>query len=79
MDWPNKISTKYDMKINIKNKKIIRISKGKEITFNSTIDGKEPEQVECSCYLESVIKNDAKCQVETKRRRLSIYGKRITF
>ena len=45
MDQLNKISKEYDMKINIKKTKIMRISKGKERTVKITIDAKELEQV----------------------------------
>ena len=68
MDRLNKISKEYDMKINIKKTKIMRISKGKETTVKITIDGKELEQVGKFCYLGSMITNDAKCHVEIKRR-----------
>ena len=44
MDQLNKISKEYDMKINIKKTKIMRISKGKERTVKITIDGKETDQ-----------------------------------
>ena len=68
MDRLNKISKEYDMKINIKKTKIMRISKGKETTVKITIDGKELEQVGKFCYLGSMITNDAKCHVEIKKR-----------
>jgi len=43
MDRLNKISEEYDMKINIKKTKIMRISSGKERTVKISIDGKELE------------------------------------
>jgi len=39
----NKISEEYDMKIDIKKTKIMRISSGKERTVKISIDGKELE------------------------------------
>ena len=45
MDRLNTISEEYDMKINIKKTKIMRISSGKERTVKISIDGKELEQV----------------------------------
>src|SRR5688572_4792415 len=41
MDRLNKISKEYYMNINIKKTKIMRISKGKEVTVKVSIDGKE--------------------------------------
>src|SRR6218665_3545927 len=57
----------YDMKINTKTTKIIRISSGKDRTVRS-VDGKELEQVGKFCYLGSMIMSDAKCHVEIRRR-----------
>ena len=68
MNRLNKISMEYDMKINIKKTKIMRISKGQVKTVNIILDGKELEQVGAFCYLGSMITNDAKCHVEIKRR-----------
>src|SRR6218665_2991673 len=67
MDRLNKISEEYDMKINIKKTKIMRISSGKERTVKISIDGKEWEQVGKFCYLGSMITSDAKCHVEIRR------------
>ena len=43
MPKDNKISEEYDMKIDIKKTKIMRISSGKERTVKISIDGKELE------------------------------------
>jgi len=64
MDRLHKISEEYDMKINIKETKIMRISSGKEKAVTTGIDGKELEQVGKFYYLGS----DAKCHVEIGRR-----------
>src|SRR6218665_2501648 len=68
MDRQNKISEEYDMKINIKKTKIMRISSGKERTVKISIDEKELEQDGKFCYLGSMITSDAKCHVEIWRR-----------
>src|SRR6218665_1294402 len=68
LDRLNTISEEYDMKINIKKTKIMRISSGKEIPVKISIDGKELEQVGKFCYLGSMITSDAKCHVEIRRR-----------
>ena len=68
MDRLNTISEEYDMKINIKKTKIMRISSGKERTVKISIDGKELEQVGKFCYLGSMITSNAKCHVEIRRR-----------
>src|SRR6218665_1091082 len=58
----------YDIKINIKKTKIMRISSGKERAVKINIDGKELEQVGKFYYLGSMITSDAKCHVEMRRR-----------
>src|SRR6218665_341531 len=58
----------YDIKINIKKTKIMRISSGKERAVKINIDGKELEQVGKFCYLGSMITSDAKCHVQIRRR-----------
>ena len=68
MDRLNKISEEYDMKINIKKTKIMRITSGKERTVKISIDRKELEQVGKFCYLGSMITSDAKCHVEIRGR-----------
>ena len=68
MDRLNRISLNYDMKINIKKTKVMRISKRGEETINITLNGEEIEQVKKFCYLGSVVTEDARCHVEIKRR-----------
>src|SRR6218665_2922427 len=68
MDRLNKISEEYDMKINIKKTKIMRINSGKERTIKISIYGKALEQVVKFCYLGGMITSDAKCRVERRRR-----------
>jgi hypothetical protein len=69
MDRLNMISTEYDMKINIKKTKAMRISKGgKKAILKITLNGEEIEHVEKFCYLGSMVTDDARCHVEIKRR-----------
>ena len=68
MDRLNSISMDYDMKINIKKTKVMKISKRGEETINITLNGEEIEQVKKFCYLGSVVTEDARCHVEVKRR-----------
>jgi len=69
MDKLNKRTTEYEMKINTKKTKVMKISKieGKEKNMKITTDGKEIEQVAKFCYLGSLISDDAKCHKEIKK------------
>ena len=68
MDSLNKKSIEYDMKINIKKTKVMKISKRKVETVKITLNGEEIEQVDKFCYLGCIITEDAKCHTEIKRR-----------
>ena len=68
MDRLNATSEEYNMKINIKKTKVMKISKEKETTICIKINGEEIEQVTEFCYLGSVISSDAKCHKEIRRR-----------
>ena len=68
MDRLNRISMEYDMRINIKKTKVMKISRGGTETVRITLNGELIEQVKNFCYLGSTITEDAKCHVEIKRR-----------
>jgi hypothetical protein len=68
MDRLNATSEEYNMKINIKKTKVMKISKEKETTICIKISGEEIEQVKEFCYLGSLISSDAKCHKEIRRR-----------
>jgi len=68
MDRLNTTSAKYNMKINTKKTKVMKISKDKEASISIIIDGEEIEQVKEFCYLGSLISSDAKCHKEIRRR-----------
>jgi len=57
-------SREYGMRINIKETKVLKISKGKDTIVRINIGGKEIEQVKEFCYPGSMIKTDAKCHRE---------------
>ena len=68
MDQLNKTSTDYDMKINIKKTKVMRISSGKDRTVKISIGEMELEQAGRFYCLGSMNTNFAKCLVEIRRR-----------
>src|SRR6218665_654554 len=59
MDRLNMVSVNYNMKINTKNTKVMRVSKGSESTMKIVVAGEIIEQVKEFCYLESMISDDA--------------------
>jgi hypothetical protein len=58
---------KYDMKINIKKTKVMRVSRGGG-DINITINGAKVEQVKCFKYLGHTITDDGRCETEIKCR-----------
>src|SRR6218665_1473626 len=70
LDRLNRISAEYNMKINTKKTKVMKISKenGEETTMMIVIEGERIEEVKEFCYLGSLISNDAKCHREIRRR-----------
>src|SRR6218665_3296623 len=69
LDRLNRISTEYNMKINTKKTKVMKIGKEKgEETMMIVIEGERIEEVKEFCYLGSMISNDAKCHREIRRR-----------
>ena len=65
MDGLNRTAKEYDMKVNIKKTKVMKVSRKGEGVINITIDGKILEQVERFKYL---ITNDGRCETEIKTR-----------
>ena len=60
MDRLNKVSVNYNMKINTKKTKVLRVSKGSESdNEDSSCRGNNIEQVKEFCYLGNVISDDA--------------------
>jgi retron-type reverse transcriptase len=59
IDKLNRISMEYDMRINIKKTKVMRISRGGAETVRITLNGEIIEQVKSFCYLGSTITEDA--------------------
>jgi len=61
MDRLNMVSVNYNMKINTKKTKVLRVSKGSESDNedSSLIAGEIIEQVKEFCYLGSMISDDA--------------------
>ena len=51
MDRLDTTSREYGVRINIRKKKVLKISKGKETIVKIDIEGKEIEQVKKFCYL----------------------------
>jgi len=68
MNSLNKFAKLYDMRINTKKTKIMRVCRegGKKLTIK--IDDEEIEQVTSFCYLGSQITEDGRCESEIKAR-----------
>src|SRR6218665_188261 len=69
LDRLNRISAEYNMKINTKKTKVMKIGKekGGETTTMIVIEGERIEEVKEFCYLGSMISNNAKCHRKIKR------------
>ena len=61
-------STLYGMKINIKQTKVMRVSKTGEGRESIMIEGKEVEQIRNFKYLGSTLSDDGRCEPEIKIR-----------
>ena len=68
MDGLNEAAKKYDMKINIKKTKVMKISKSGGGVVKLLIDGQQVEQVDKFKYLGAWITDDGRCEVEIKTR-----------
>src|SRR6218665_515638 len=68
MDGLNRTAKEYDMKVNIKKTKVVKVSRKGEGLINITIDGEILEQVERFRYLGALITSDGRCETEIKTR-----------
>src|SRR6218665_829230 len=68
MDGLNRMAKEYDMKVNIKKTKVMKVSRKGEGVINITIDGEILEQVERFRYLGALITSDVRCKTEIKTR-----------
>src|SRR6218665_1232915 len=66
MDGLNRTAKEYDMKVNIKKTKVMKVSRKGEGVINITIDGEILEQVVRFRYLGALITSDARCDTEIK-------------
>src|SRR6218665_456134 len=65
MDGLNRTAKEYDMKVNIKKTKIMKVSRKEEGVINITIDGEIVKRIR---YLGSIITSDGRCETEIKTR-----------
>ena len=67
MDRLVSIGNKYDMKINVKKTKTMRMSRREGLAVNIVIEGKKVDQVKNFRYLGSMITENGRCDVEIKK------------
>jgi hypothetical protein len=68
MDALVNTAAKYDMKVNVKKTKVMKISKKDNSKLKIIIDGQCVEQVKKFKYLGSLITEDGRCETEVKAR-----------
>ena len=68
MDKLVEVGRKYDMEINVKKTKTMRMSKRDGSVVNIVIEGKNVEQVKKFRYFGAMITEDGRCDVEIKTR-----------
>src|SRR6218665_1902693 len=68
MDRLTMVSVNYNIKVNTKKTKVMRVSKGSESSMKIVVAGEIIEQVKEFFYLGSMISDDARCHREIKRR-----------
>src|SRR6218665_2186984 len=68
MDGLNRTAKEYDMKVNIKKTKVIKVSRKGEDEIDITIDEERLEQVDRFRYLGALIMSDGRCETELKTR-----------
>ena len=64
MDELNRTAKEYEMKVNIKQTKVMKVSRKGGGVINITIDGEILEQVERFRYLGTLITSDDRCETE---------------
>ena len=67
LDKLNESAKQYDMKINVKKTKVMKISRNGG-TMNIMIDGQKVEQVNKFKYLGAWITEDGRCETEIRTR-----------
>jgi len=68
MDGLVRVAKQYDMKINVKKTKVMRVSKSGEGSVKIVIDGQRVEQLTKFRYLGSLISADGRCEEDIKAR-----------
>src|SRR6218665_15698 len=68
MDGLNRTAKEYDMKVNIKKTKVMKVSRTGEGEISITIDGERLEQVDRFRYIGALITSDGRCETEIKTR-----------
>ena len=68
MDKLSTTAATFNMKINVKKTKVMRISNNKDDAMNITINGQQVEQVTAFKYLGSIISSDGRCTEEIRTR-----------
>jgi exonuclease III len=68
MDKVNATAQQYDMRINVKKTKVMKVTREGQGKVNIVIDGQQLEQVSSFKYLGSWITEDGKCELEVRTR-----------
>ena len=66
MDKVNATARQYDMRINVKKTKVMKVIRERQGKVNIMIDGHQLEQVSRLKYLGSWITEDGKCELEVR-------------
>jgi len=77
MDHLNMVSVNYNMKINTKKTKVMKISKGTESTMKIVVAEEIIEQIKEFCYLGNLISDDARLLQRNQEKDSN--GKRSLF
>jgi len=67
MDALQHTSEKYNMRINVKKTKVMRMPGRKGRKLRIVVNGKELESVTQFCYLGSMVTEDCRCECEVRR------------
>jgi len=68
MDGLNRTAKEYDMKVNMKKTKVMKVLRKGEGEINITIDEETLEQIDRFRYLGALITSDGRCETEIKTR-----------